>query len=200
MDEIKVTATFTGKDELVRKLENHPKAMAKAFQHTCADFATRAPGWVTKAVRMHYTADGKVIRKALKGKEKSSSIRIGGMTVDGIRFKYSGGLLTPTPFGMSPKKPEPKKRTVKAKILKNGPRKVLSPIAYLAHAKSGDADSKYIPFQRRGSSRLPVDVIKTVSVAQMIQNEKVSSGIEKVLETELAKRMEHNMRRAIDSL
>ena len=196
MDGFEIKIDFPGKKKLFRKLEDHPKAMAKALRRTVSDFKSRAPGWVSSAVTSHYTIKKSDVRSAVKAKEKAGSVKVGGVSVDGARIKYEGGLLTPTHFQMTPKERPAKPYTVKAKIKKDGSKKVLSPIAFLGSANG----SAQIPFQRKGESRLPVEAIKTTSVPQMIENDSVTSDIAAKISEGLTKRLEHNMQQAIKDL
>ena len=51
----------------------------------------------------------------------------------------------------------------------------------------------YIPFQRKSTNRTDVHPIKTVSLPQMITNEKVASNIYNVIDEKLGKRLEHHL-------
>lgn len=197
--EINLKIDFPDKEKLKKQLKNNEKALGTAMKRTISDFKSRAPGWVASCVTEKYTVKKADVRNSLKAKVKAGAVKIAGVTVDGMALKYSGGLLTPTHFQMTPKaKPEGGRRyTVKAKIKKDGPKKTLSSRAFLAPV-SGEGSTQ-IPFQRKGSSRLPVEAIKTLSVPQMIENDKVSSEIQKRIEEGLSKRMEHNMEQAVKS-
>ncbi len=58
---------------------------------------------------------------------------------------------------------------------------------------------KFLPFQRREKAKYPVDVIKTVSVPQMITNSKVKDEIQKKVNKEAMKRLQHNILNAIQN-
>lgn len=80
------------------------------------------------------------------------------------------------------------------RLKKNEPRKSLGQSVFLA--KAGGEGTTQIPWQRDGNvKRLPVLVVKTLSVPQMITNEKVSEGIYSRINEEMGKRLAHNMER-----
>lgn len=184
--------------QTVAGLEGKKKDIEKAIKRTVADCKTRGPAQVTKAVTAVYgvkssevTAAGKA---AKAGAQTVGAIQIDGHAIDNIRFTYSGRLLTPTHFSMTPKSRPAggKKYKVKAAVIK-GQKKVLGSSVFLA--PSGAAGTTEIPFKRTTERRLPVDVIKTVSIPQMITNDKVAPDISKRLDELLATRLKHNMDR-----
>ena len=130
-----------------------------------------------------------------------------GKTLTGLIIKYEGELITPTHFNMKPVKPY-KSKTIKrkgkirkqrqrysitAEIIK-GQRKELHPDAFLGTNKGGG----YIPFRRRTNKAKPIDAIKSVSMPQMVRSEKVYPAISVKVNSELEKRLEHNMKRFLD--
>ncbi len=58
-----------------------------------------------------------------------------------------------------------------------------------------EGGTNYIPFQRVSQNRKHIKALKTVSLPQMIDNEKVRQNIEEKIKTESSKRLEHHMRR-----
>lgn len=178
----------------LRKLENGGKV---AIQRTVSDFASRAPAWVSKGIRQHYGVDNVVIKEAaMKPKRGRTSIKVSGTTVDDVTLEYKGRLLTPTHFKMKPAKrpPSAKKYQVNAEIVK-GKRSQLHSQAFLGRA-SKSTEAKTIPWQRVGDGRLPVHVIKTISVPQMIDG-RARETIEQTINEGLGKRFEHHIQRAM---
>lgn len=166
----------------------------KAIQRTIADCKSRGPAQVTKAITAVYgikSSEVTAAGKAAKGGAKTvGHIKIKGVTVDSVQLTYSGRVLTPTHFSMTPKsRPEGnKKYTVKAAIFK-GQKKVLGSGVFLA--PSGAA-GPYIPFKREGKVRTPIEAIRTVSIPQMITNERVAADIQARMDELLATRLQHN--------
>lgn len=183
---------------LVNDIQNIEKQSKKAVQRTISDFKSRGPGWVSQEIVKEYNIKKKDINEAKKGVSKGGNkIRIAGTSVDNLSILYRGRLLTPTHFGMRPtvRPAKNKPYAVTAQIKKGGGRKVLGRSVFLA--PSGSAGTKQIPFQRRGEARIPIDVIKTLSVPQMVTNEKVAENIQKRMKEELGKRLEHHLKNLV---
>lgn len=184
--------------KLVGELKDMNKDVEKALGRTVADCKTRAPAQVTKAVTAVYgikSSEVTAAGKTAKGGAKTvGKIKVKGVSVDSVQLIYKGRLLTPTHFSMTPKKrPEAgKKYTVKAAIFK-GQKKVLGSSVFLA--SSGAAGTTEIPFKRKTAKRLPIEAIRTVSIPQMITNEKVSTDIQARIDELLTKRLQHNTER-----
>ena len=190
------------------KVPNFPKLLGdlkglnndvdKAISRTIADCKSRAPAQVTKAVTAVYgikSAEVTAAGKAAKGGAKTvGSIKVKGVSLDSVQLIYKGRRLTPTHFSMSPKKrPEGgKKYTVKAAIIK-GQKKVLGSSVFLA--SSGAAGTTEIPFKRTTQKRYPIESIRTVSIPQMITNEKVAEDIQARIDELLTTRLKHNTER-----
>ena len=195
------------------------KDAEKAIQRTVSDFKSRAPAWVSAAVTEEYTIKKSDVKGAFTGAKKmAGSIRVSGVQVDNIGLEYSGRPLTPTHFKMKPKKPSVKRLketraipgqniggdmdvasvhpiapyTVTAEIHK-GQSKSLGPSVFLA-TNGGEG---YIPFQRSSEDRMPIESIKTVSIPQMITNEKVAESIQTNIEEGMTKRLEHHVQQAM---
>ena len=184
--------------KMVGDLRGLNKDVNKALGRTIADAKTRGPAQVTKAVTAVYgIKSGEVTAagKAAKGGAKTvGSIRVNGVNVDNVQLIYRGRVLTPTHFSMTPKKrPDSgKKYKVKAAIFK-GQKKVLGSSTFLA--PSGSAGTTEIPFKRTSEKRLPIEAVRTVSIPQMITNEKVSEDIKARMDELLATRLKHNTER-----
>ena len=206
-----------GGAELVKRLRKLENGGAVAIKRTCSDFATRAPGWVSKGIREHYGVDTKAIKDAAqKPKRGQTTIKVAGVTVDGVTLKYEGRTLTPTHFKMSPKaqpknqqtKPskipgqvsstdspvvmvnQPKPYSVKATIIK-GQRVSLPAGTFIATAKGGVS----LPFQRAGEKRMPIEAVRTLSVPQMIEG-RAQATIEQTVSEKLGERFQHHINQA----
>lgn len=173
----------------------------KAVQRTINDVKSRAPAQVTKAVTAVYgikSSEVTAAGKAAKGGAKTiGSIKVKGITVDSVQITYKGRVLTPSHFSMTPKtRPQGgKKYTVKAAIFK-GQKKALGTSVFLAPTAAGGTE---IPFKRETVKRLPIEAIRTVSIPQMITNEKVSADIQKRIDELLSTRLQHNAERLASS-
>lgn len=178
-------------ENVIKGLDQKKQDAEKVIRRTVGDVRSRGPGWVSKAVREEYNIAAKDIKEACHT-ERAGSITLGGTTVDDVALVYRGRVLTPTHFKMKPAaRPATGKPYKVTAEIKRGQRKTLSSIAFLAH--SGGADTKQIPFQRRGKERLPIDAIKTLSVPQMIQdgNGNTKPRIEEAINEGIEKRFEH---------
>ena len=184
--------------KLLGDLKGLNKDVDKAISRTIADCKTRAPAQVTKAVTTVYgikSSEVTAAGKAAKGGAKTvGSIKVKGVAVDSVQLIYKGRLLTPTHFSMTPRtRPDAgKKYTVKAAIFK-GQKKVLGSAVFLA--SSGAAGTTEIPFKRKTKKRLPIEAIRTVSIPQMITNERVADDIQARIDDLLTKRLQHNTER-----
>ena len=188
---------FPNLKDIEKKIAAHEKAAGKALRRTVSDFKSRAPAWISAAVVEEYGIKKADVKSAISAKQKAGSISIGGISVDNIQIVYQGRVLTPTHFKLKPTARPQKKYKVTA-VIKAGQRQQLSSIAFLAHA--GGAGTIQIPFQRTGSSRLPVKVIKTLSIPQMVTNEKVAASIQKKITEGLGKRFQHHLEQEISKI
>jgi hypothetical protein len=207
-------------ERVLMQISGQQKVLAKALEATTKDFKSRAPSKISKRIREVYGVKTADIKATQKGARTNGTINVAGINVDNVELAYSGRLLTPTHFNMTPKtRPASKKYTVKATI-KKGHKTVLSSRTFLASPgkkkrrktvlssflalfggkrehKTGKAGSIQIPFQRVGTSRYPIKAIKTLSVPQMITNETdgVAENISKDINELLNSRLEHNIKR-----
>ena len=207
--------------KLCKDLKAMNKNAEKAVRSTVSDFKSRAPGWISQAVTEEYTIKKAEVKDSMAGARKAGSVKVGGISVDNVQLVYEGRELTPTHFKMSPKKPSTvrqkprripgegtssdsevvmaaplKAQTITVEIHK-GQKKTLSgkyaPAPFLAPNGSGE----YLPFQRRSERRGDIVSIKSTSVPQMIENEKVANSIQEKINEGLQKRLEHNASRAM---
>ena len=180
-----LNVTLENEAEILEKLKSLEDGGEKALKGTINQLRRRAPGWVSQEVTNVYGIKKSEI-KASGTKEGAGSVSLSGKTVDSLYLVYRGRVLTPTHFSMTPKKrPAGNKRyTVKASIFK-GQKKALGSKVFLG--ASGGEETTHIPFQREGQSRFPIRAIKTVSIPQMVDNEKVNNAIYERVETEAVK-------------
>jgi hypothetical protein len=197
---------------LQKKMENLKKAPRKVMAGVTADAKKRVPGWVAAEVTKQYG-----IKKSEITGQKIGRIRTEGDNVTNVRIVYTGRVLTPTHFNMSPKAPNPGGAyTLKATIVK-GQRTTLGKVKKLTKKQraalvknftsSGERSSDhspimlmptgstYIPFQRKSENRKDVQAVKTLSLPQMVASKRTEEGIQKAISENLGKRLEHHMNR-----
>lgn len=197
-----------GYSQITADLKKMKKAPATVLKRTLSDAKKRGPAWVSAEVSKVYG-----IKKA-EINNGAGTVKVEGDAVSSLRLRYTGRVLTPTHFSMSPKAPKDGggAYTLKATILKgqrttlgkvkrnkmknragnfrreNPQKSAHSPIMLM---RTG---STYIPFQRKSTRRSDVEAIKTVSVPQMVSNEKVAPNIAKSINENLDKRLDHYMK------
>ena len=190
------------------------KAPAKVMTSLTNEAKKRVPGWVATEVAKEYG-----VKKGEITGQKLGRVRAEGDNIKNVRVVYTGRLLTPTHFNMSPKEPKPGGGyTLKATIVK-GERKTLgkvkkltkkqraalgknftrtgtrtsnhSPIMLMPAANGGH----YLPFQRKSTNRNDIEAVKTISLPQMVSSERTEAGIQKAIQEGISKRLEHYMDR-----
>ena len=201
-----------------KKLKELEKAPRKVMNNVTSDAKKRVPGWVAAEVAKQYG-----IKKGEITGEKIGKVTPQGSDLKSVRIVYTGRLLTPTHFNMSPKAPNPGGGyTLKATIVK-GQRTTLgkvkkltkkqraqlgknftrsgtrtsnhSPIMLMHTGNAQEGGTNYIPFQRKSVQRNDIAAIKTLSLPQMVSSKRTQEGIQKAINEGLGKRLDHHMRR-----
>lgn len=202
-------------DAVMQRVRLIQRGAERVVDRTIKDAKKSVPGWVATEVAKQYNVKSKEVAG-----NKLGSMRISGSTMQDLRFTYKGRRLTPTHFKMSPTEPTGGRYTLKATIIKGQrstfgrvkkltkkQRKALgrnfkgmnprtsdhSPIMLMHTGNAHAGGTDYIPFQRKSTSRTDVHPIKTVSLPQMITNEKVAPNIYNVIDEKLGKRLEHHL-------
>ena len=211
-----VTCQIKDYNILKKKLEQMQKAPQTVLNRTLSDVRTRAPGWVATEVAKVYG-----VKKAEINGQQLGKVKVEGDKLKTVKIKYTGRLLTPTHFGMTPKAPGPNSYTLKATFLKGqratmGKVKKLtkkqraalgknftrsgtqtsdhSPIMLMHTGNAKAEGTNYIPFQRKSKHREDVEAIKTLSLPQMVSSERTAPNITKAINDNLSKRLEHHMK------
>ena len=204
-------------EELLGNLNGLKEGGAKAGKATMSDMRSRAPGMIASCVTGVYNIKKSEITpaggKSAKPKKMAGSIRIQGETIDTMAITYSGRLLTPTHFGMTPKTaPKGKKYTLKQQVIKGktevigrylntrtpgGPYSKRSHNILMGSGASGAGKVGSIPFQRMSENRTDIKKFTTISMPQMITSERVAPSIRVKLNAALKERLEHNMKRQL---
>lgn len=205
--------------QTIKELESLQDKSRIVLKRVMADVRDRVPGWVATEVTKVYGIKKAEITPGKKGtgKKLAGQIQLRGETVDTAQIVYTGRLLTPTHFGITPKSPpDGKGYTLKAEILKGskatmGKVKKLSKKQRAALAKnftrSGSHSSPsspimllpnkgggYIPFQRVSQRRNDLEAIKTISVPQMVSSDRTRDQIREAINEGLEKRLENHMK------
>lgn len=205
--------------QTVADLEAIQSKSRTVLKRTMADIRDRVPGWVAnEVVQVYGIKKGEITPdKKGTGKKMAGSIRTQGETVATAQIVYTGRLLTPTHFGMTPKAPpEGKGYTLKAEILKGnkatlGKVKKLSKKQRAALGKNltrqgtqnspsspimllNNGGGGYIPFQRVSQRRNDLVAIKTLSLPQMVSSERTSEKIQTAINEGLEKRLANHMK------
>lgn len=207
-----ISFSLKGLANLRKKLDDKKKGPEQVLKHMKADAKKRVPGWIATEVTKVYG-----IKKGDITGQKVGKVRADGKDFKDLRFTYTGRVLTPSHFNMSPKAPNPGGAyTLKATIIK-GQRTTLGKVKKLTKkqraelaknlTRSGEqrsdhspimlmrTGSTYIPFQRKSVNRNDVEAIKTVSLPQMVSSERTEEAIRRAISAGLVKRMEHYEKR-----
>ena len=209
-----VTCGIENIDGLLKQLDGKKKASEKVLKALTADAKKRTPGWVATEITKVYG-----VKKTEITGGKIGKVTTKGDNIKNLKVIYTGRLLTHTHFGMTPKEPKPNgdPYTLKASVLK-GQKKTLGKVKKLSKkqlaalganlTRSGTQNSDhspimlmrangghYLPFQRKSQNRNDIDVIKTLSLPQMVSSERTKTNIRKAINEGLQKRLEHHMKR-----
>lgn len=215
MPQNSISAQLSNLQQLVADLEAIENGGKKAISNTIKDVKARAPGWIAQEVTAVYNIKKSEITPSGSGKPKkmAGSIQITGETIEELAITYKGRLLTPVHFGMTPKTAPPgKSYTLRMQVVK-GQKKVIGrylntrtpggPYSERSHnilmgtgnTKAGGVSA--IPFQRMSRTRTDIKKLTTISVPSMITSERTNEKILKRLQDETAKRLQHNLDRAL---
>ena len=215
-------ANFAG---ILKKAKSIPDKGAAAMKDTVSDLKKRAPGWIAQEVTKVYNVKKADVTPAGKGnqiKAGRTAVQYSGKTVEDFAITYKGQLLTPYRFGMTPKAPGAGSYTLKAEIIK-GQKKVLgkvkkltkkqrkdlaknftrsgqkrsaqSPIMLMGTGNTRADGVNWIPFQRKTVNRKNIEVIKTLSVPQMVTSSRTNDTIMARINEGAAKRLTHHTER-----
>ena len=186
-----VEMELKGMDKVFKGLKKSEQITAKAVNATSRDFKSRAPSWISQEVNKQYTIKKKDVATSKKGTRVKGKVKVAGVVLDNTEIQYIGTVLTPTHFKMTPRvRPKKSHYVVNVEIMR-GKKKSLPSNVFLG----GTGSDIQIPFRRETKRRLPIKALKTISVPQMITQQKVSKNIQKRITVELDKRLEHNLQR-----
>lgn len=200
-----VQISMPGVNELKKEMESTKENAKKALKNTARDISKRAPGWIaSEVVSVYNIKKGEIMpanKSAKRPQKKAGGVLVKGETIENIAIVYTGKTLTPTHFGMTPKrrpvatkddnrkaKKKAKPYEVSAEILK-GSRKRLGSQVFLG----GNKGTGEIPFQRKGETRLPIAAVKTLSVPQMVTSDRTKENINSKINDGLSERLNYHM-------
>ena len=215
-----IGVNFENLGEVLAGLDGKKADVAKAVNSTCKDFKSRAPAWISKAVTQQYTIKSGEVKDSLKAKHNCGTTVLGGITLDDIRLEYRGRVLTFTHFKFTPKNPGTKllkkrtlipgqrttsespvvwayqHRTQKVTVtVKKGHKEILKGKYLTTPFIASMNGSPVMPFQRTAQKRQEVKSMRSVSIPQMITNDKVAKDIDERINVELGKRLQHHLDR-----
>lgn len=194
-----------------KKIDDMQKAPRKVMTSLTSEAKKRVPGWVATEVVKEYG-----VKKSEITGQKIGKVTPQGADFKNVRIVYTGRLLTPTHFNMSPKAPKPGGAyTLKATIVK-GQRTTLGKVKKLTKkqraelaknfTRSGSRTSDhspimlmrangghYLPFQRKSTNRKDIEAIKNISLPQMVGSKRTEAGIQRAINEGLGKRLDHYM-------
>ena len=196
-----------------KKIDDMQKAPRKVMTSLTAEAKKRVPGWVATEVVKEYG-----VKKSEITGQKIGKVTPVGESFKNVRIVYTGRLLTPTHFNMSPKSPKPGGAyTLKATIVK-GQRTTLGKVKKLTKKQKADLAKNftrsgsrasghspimlmrangghYLPFQRKSTDRKDIEAVKTISLPQMVGSKRTEAGIQRAINEGLGKRLDHYMER-----
>lgn len=197
-------------DDIVKRINSLDKKAETVTKRLLSDANTRAPGWVAAEVAKEYG-----VKKGEVNSGKLGSVRVHGDSITTAKIIYKGRVLTPTHFGMTPKTPGKGAYTLKASIIR-GQKTELGKVKKLTKKQRANIGKNftrqgtrtsdhspimlmptggtYIPFQRKSTNRKDVHAIKTVSLPQMVGGERTREGINRALNENMGKRLDHHLK------
>lgn len=122
MDGIKIKFSD---DKALKEIKRMSKKANKKMDQMMGEFKERVPTWVTAGIMKDYNISKSDIAE-------KSKLRISGSTLGDLEFKYTGRLLSPASFDMSPKAPKPGGYTIKAKIKNKGKKPTIGVVKKLS--------------------------------------------------------------------
>lgn len=171
-----------------------PGAVSSALNRTISHINTK----VGKIVSTEYVVNQKDVKDALKRKKLAKKGELS------ASLMYVGSTLSLAHFQFTPKAPQGKKKyKVKVKIKRQEGKKVVStdPRAFIATTGAlTEEKTQYNVFRRIGDKRLPITVIRTLSIPQMIGNGKVEVEVQEIANKKLNERIEHEINWRLDKI
>ncbi|TZE81998.1 phage tail protein [Calorimonas adulescens] len=179
-------------DRLTIELKGFEKEVGEAAYHALNRTIDHVITQVGRIVPKEYAIKANDVKESFKGGIKRPSKN--DLTAS---ITSKGHTLSLAHFPHSPQMPPASGRKYKVKAtIKRGSRKLINtePKPFIAPTGAKSPDKvQYNVFRRLGKERLPITVIRTLSVPQMITNEKVAEQIQKAAQEKLDERLEHEI-------
>jgi len=180
-------------ETLTRELKGFEKEVASAAYNALNRTIDQVITYTARIVKRNYAIKDKIndvkntFRRGIKRPTKTDLT---------ARLTSRGYTLSFAHFPFTPSRRLKKQAPVKVKI--RAGRQATSRKGFVAHTGALTADKiQYNVFKRLGRNRLPIAPIRTLSIPQMISNEKVSDQIQKFAQEKFNERLEHEITREI---
>lgn len=186
-------------DRLTFELKGFEKEVGMAAYHALNRTIDYVITQVGRIVPKEYAIKAKEVKESFKGGIKRPTKTDLTASITSI-----GHTLSLAHFPHSPQAPPAKRRNYKVKAtIKRGSRQTINtdpkPFVGPTGALSPDK-TQYNIFRRLGPERLPITVVRTLSIPQMISNEKVAEQIQKAAQEKFDERLEHEIIRAMTTM
>lgn len=193
-------------DQVCKDLRKVPKDLAVGLKRFNVRLAKSGVNTVVRneVTRVYNIKKGDLAGESTRRYDQVQTISLAGVGIPFFNVTYTGRMLTPGHFGMTPKtrpgntppfvfgRRAGRNYKVRWKPFRAGGREVLESNSGLP-AFIASANNAELAFARLGSRPKPIEAIKRLSVPIMIENEKVApqiqQEIEKRIEKELARLM-----------
>lgn len=186
-------------DRLTLELKGFEKEVGEAAYHALNRTIDHVVTQVGRIVPKEYAIKAQEVKNSFKGgiKKPLKSDLTASIT-------SRGHTLSLAHFPHSPQVPPITKRSYKVKAtIKRGSRQTIGtdPKPFIASSGAKSVDKvQYNVFRRLGKDRLPISVVRTLSIPQMISNAKVSEQIQKAAEEKFSERLEHEIIRTMTTI
>lgn len=184
-------------NRLTLELKGFEKQVGIAAYHALNRTIDQVVTQVGRIVPQSYAIKTGEVKASFKGgiKRPSRSNLTASITSTGRTLSFAH-------FPYTPKKPRKAKRSAFQNAvmvtIKKTKGRVISRKGFVATTGAKSADkTPYNVFKRLGKSRLPIAPIRTLSIPQMITNEKVGKQIQKFATEKMSERLEHEIIRAM---
>jgi hypothetical protein len=181
----RITIDVSALDGITKKLKGFEKEVPQAIQQAVNRTVDHVATKVGRVVTKHYNITTKEVKETLTKRKASRGSLYAFVRIRGKRFTLArflpGGLRSTS-------------KIAKVKIKKGAGYKRVGgdPKAFVQKVTGN-----FHIMRRAGSKRYPVDVMRTIATAQMVDNVDVKGIIQKDANTMLVKRVEHEIERRL---
>lgn len=207
-------------DEMADLLKGYPKEAAKIMNSILARTADTVRVELGRQIPKVYGAPQKEVRSALNSKQRKVKTIMGASGEGSVSVVVLGRPLTLTRFRHTPQSPPQKTKNgkrrlfhVKAMVSRENGLVSVGPVrgldaknkpVFLMPTKRNDGSGRYLFAYRTGlggkGSRESVKVIRTLSIPQMVTNEKVGPVIVEKVDQTILTRLTHELDRSFGNL